>query len=257
MRKKLVLCLGSGGIRGFAHLGVYQALFENNIPISAVYGTSVGSLVGSFICDAWEPKKLIETALKISPFMLDFVWPKNGYIKGSKLNQFIQKNISQKLIEDLKTPLTVVATNVKTGRGNYFTSGILSDCIQASCSIPNVFRPVLIDGVEYLDGDLASPVPMQKARLDHGVEAVIIGVNIIANMEQAPRDHRKWARWVSKDSYRRTIVSHEKQFADIYIEPDIEYENKFSIEAARQRIHAGYLSTLQTIPKLKQILDTV
>lgn len=257
MSKKFVLSLGSGGIRGFVHLGVYQALFESDIKIDALYGTSVGSLVGAFIADGWAPDKLINLALNISSTeFVDFVFPYNGYIGGQKLNRYIKTHIKSKNIEELALPLTITAVRTRTGQLEYFQRGLLADRIQASCSIPNVFRPVLIDGVEYLDGDLCSPVPIKKAREEHQ-DSVILAVDIIPQAHDAPRNDLKWAKEISRTIYRQTLVANEKVDADLFLNPVLGYGVKFSKKDSEKRIELGYQQTRALIPKLKQILASV
>lgn len=258
MQKKFVISLGSGGLRGFVHLGVYKALFENKIKIDAIYGTSVGSLVGAFISAGFQPDELIKIALEISLLeILDFTFPKNGYIKGEKLNLFIKKNISIARIQDLPIPLTVVATRTHSGEVEYFQSGPLSDCVQASSAIPNVFRPVLINGIEYLDGDLCSPVPIHRAREDYQKSAVILAVNIIPGAPEADRSSLKWGGMISRTVYRQALVSCEKKYADFLINPTLGYGVNFSKKDALKRIDIGYKQTLVIIPQIKQFLATV
>ncbi len=258
MKKKFVLSLGSGGLRGFVHLGVYKALYESNIKIDAVYGCSVGSLIGAFICEKWSPKDLIDLALCTTPLELfDLGLPNNGYVPGKKLNSFISAHIKTKKIEELPVPLTVVATKTLSGEAEYFQRGSVSDCIQASCSIPNVFRPVVVEGIEYLDGDLCSPVPIKKPREDFGEDAVILAVNIIPGAQMADRSNSKWSSLISRTVYRQTLVAHEKPFADFYLNPTLGYTINYNKKDARKRIEIGYAETLQLISKLKQILAPV
>ncbi len=253
--KKFILSLGSGGVRGFAHLGVYKALFENKIKIDAVYGTSVGSLVGAFIAEGVKPEDIIHLALKSSAFeLLDFVFPYNGYIQGLKLNKFLKKHISTAYIEKLQIPLTAVATHAKTGEITYFDSGVLSDCIQASCSIPNVFRPTLIKGSEYLDGDLCSPLPIAKARRDHAQNTVIMAVNIISRVGEVSRVSRSWSHEVSRLAYRQSLIESERALADIYIHPRMSPSLGLDKKTWSERIEIGYQSTQEIMPQLKRIL---
>jgi NTE family protein len=255
--KKLILSLGSGGVRGFTHIGVLKALEENSIKVEAFFGTSVGSLVSVFSASGLSAVQIEELALTLKPLsLIDLTFPKNGYLKGQKLNFFVEKNIQQKNIQDLHQKVNIVATNTHTGKIQIFKSGKISDAVQASCAIPGVFRPVLIDGVEYLDGDLKSPVPLQIARADYSTD-IIFGVNIIARIEQAPRNNRQWSKWIAKDIYRRTIVEHELQHADIYLDLDIGYFGNIFGDWPRQQIEIGYRETLKIIPRLKQLLYTV
>ena len=255
MGKKFVLSLGSGGLRGYVHLGVYKALHENNIKIDAIYGCSVGALIGAFISEGWEPDKLVELALKLSAFdLVDLTFPNDGYILGKKLNSYIQTHIKAKNLEDLPIPLTIVATKTHSGEAEYFQQGPAADCIQASSSIPNVFRPVTIFGIEYLDGDLCSPVPIRKAREDNGKKAVILAVNVIPQAPLADRSSKKWADLISRTIYRQTLVANEKPFADFYLNPTLGYGVKFNKKDSIQRIEIGYQQTKAIIPQLQQIL---
>ena len=258
MGKKFVLSLGSGGLRGYVHLGVYKALHENDIKIDAIYGCSVGALIGAFISEGWPPDKLIGLASKITPLdLIDISFPKNGYILGKKLNAYIRKHIQAKNLEDLPIPLTVVATKTLSGEADYFQKGSVAECIQASCSIPNVFRPVLIGKTEYLDGDLCSPVPIRKAREAHGKKAVILAINVIPDASAANRSSKKWAGLISRTVYRQTLVAFEKPFADFYLNPILGYGINFSKSEALKRIEIGYRQTTAIIPRLKQILAPV
>lgn len=258
MGKEFILSLGSGGLRGYVHLGVYKALHENNIKIDAIYGCSVGALIGAFISEGWQPDKLIDLALKISPIdLVDVTFPRNGYIAGKKLNSYIRSQIKAENLEDLPIPLTVVATKTLSGVAEYFQKGSVAECIQASSSIPNVFRPVMINGTEYLDGDLCSPVPIRMAREDHGKKAIILAINIIPEAPLANRSSKKWAGLISRTVYRQSLVANEKPFADFYLNPTLGYGVKYSKNDSIQRIEIGYRQTLAIIPQLKQIMAPV
>ncbi len=255
--KKLVLCLGSGGIRGFTHIGVLKALEENHLQVQAFFGTSVGSLVSVFSASGLTASQIEKIALSLGIFdLLDLTFPQNGFIKGIKLKKIIQKHVLQKNIQDLLVPVCITATHSKTGGLILFETGEISERVQASCAIPNIFRPVTIDQIEYLDGDLKSPVPMKIAREAYQND-VILGVNIIARIDQAPRNHRLWSKWISKDIYRRSLVDHETKYADLYMDIDIGFTGSFCGDWPQKQIQTGYVETLKIIPKLKQLLVTV
>ena len=258
MQKKFVLSLGSGGVRGFVHLGVYKSLVQHNIKIDAIYGCSVGSLVGAFISKGYSPEDLIKIGFdsKFTNF-LDLSFSTNGFIKGRKLNEFVEKHISVDRLEQLPIPLTVLATQAKTGDAVYFKEGHLAKIIQASCTIPGVFFPPIINGEEYLDGDLCSPTPIKEVRQQVGQQAVIMAVNLVAKPKYAPRNHWSWARWVARDTYRQSLVQHEKTYADFFIDPELSYFSGISKKECELRIQKGYEATEAIIPQLKQILVTV
>lgn len=255
--KILILCLGSGGVRGFTHIGVLKALEDNQINVGAYFGTSVGSLISVFSASGMSARQIEEKALSLKIFdLLDLTFPWNGYIKGQKLKKFVQSSIPQNNIEGLSKPVCIVATNAKTGEQINFRSGSIAERIQASSAIPGVFRPTLIDGVEYLDGDLKSPLPMRIAR-EQFKNDIILGVNIIARIDQAPRDQRNWSKTTTKNIYRRSLVESELSFCDIYLDLDIGTSNKLSVSWARHQIDVGYQQTLKIIPQLRQLLSAV
>ena len=239
-------------------MGVYKSLFENGIRPDVIYGCSVGSLVGALIADGKKPDELIAQGLSVGVWdIFDLDVSLHSLIGGNKLNRFLRTNLKSRRFEELQTSLQVVATDTRTGTGKYFNSGDVADAVQASCSIPRVFKPKLIDGVEYLDGDLVSPVPIKQAREDHGGNAVIVGVDIIASLAELPRKHRSWARWVEKDTYRKRIVSFELPFADLMIAPSIGYGKYFDRASRLMRIEKGYSEMQAKIPDLRRILGTV
>lgn len=252
--KQLIVCLGSGGIRGFTHIGVLKALEENKILVGGFCGTSVGSLVSVLSAGGMSAIEIEKIALALKPFdLLDLTLPRNGFIRGFKLKRLVESSISLVKIEDLKVPVHIVATRANDGSICVFSEGALAERVQASCAIPNVFRPTLIDGVEYLDGDLKSPVPMKLARHLYP-RSIVLGVSIIARIDQAPRSHRLWSKWVAKDTYRRSLVDHEKDAADVFMDIDIGYFGGYKSTWARHQILVGYQETLKIIPKLKQLL---
>jgi NTE family protein len=255
--KQLIVCLGSGGIRGFTHIGVLKALEENKIVINGFCGTSVGSLVSVFSASGLTALQIEDLALAIKPFdLLDLTFPMNGFIRGQKLKRLVEKHTSLAKIESLNIPVHIVATQADNGSMCVFSSGSAAERVQASCAIPNVFRPASVDGKEYLDGDLKSPVPMKLAR-QLFPKSIVLGVSIIARIEQAPRGHRLWSKWVAKDTYRRSLVDHEKESADLFMDIDIGYFGGFKSTWAHHQIQVGYQETMKIIPQLKQLLDTV
>ncbi len=254
--KQLIVCLGSGGIRGFTHIGVLKALEENKIHVSGFCGTSVGSLVSVLSAGGLNAVEIEKIALALKPFdLLDLTLPMNGYIRGNKLKRLVERFTTVTKIEDLKVPVHIVATRANDGSLCVFSNGLIAERVQASCAIPNVFRPTLIDGIEYLDGDLKSPVPMKLARKLYP-KSIILGVSIIARIDQAPRSHRLWSKWVAKDTYRRSLVDHEKDAADVFMDIDIGYFGGYK-SWARHQILTGYQETLKLIPELKQLLVNV
>jgi NTE family protein len=252
--KKLILALGSGGIRGFTHIGVLKALEQEKIPVDVYFGCSVGSLISVLSANGLSPSEIEKRAFSLKWYdLVDLTIPKNGFIQGRKLNQFIQKNLTVNTFENLQKPVYAVMTNSKTGVVQYAHTGPIADSIQASCSIPGIFRPKTIQGIEYVDGDLKSPVPIKKARELYPTD-IILGVNIISQIHDAPRDHRNWSKWIAKDIYRRSLVDHEKPYADFFLDVNIGFCHRPIKTWAEKQIETGFVETLKICPALKKNL---
>ncbi|MBI4698964.1 MAG: patatin-like phospholipase family protein [Nitrospirae bacterium] len=155
---KIALVLGAGASRGFAHIGVLKVLESNNIPIHMIIGTSAGSFVGSLYAYGYNAFELQKMSFSMEKGdIIDWTIPDNGFIKGEKLEEFVNRNLNNSLIEQLKIPFYAIATDVQNGREIIFESGSAATAVRASCSIPGIFRPVRIGGRMYVDGGVVSP----------------------------------------------------------------------------------------------------
>jgi len=147
------LVLSGGGARGFAHLGFIQALNEEGIFPDVISGTSAGALVGVMIADGYKPGEILEIFNTGS--RLDYMrptLPREGLLQISGIIKLLQSHLRAKRFEDLALPLFVAATDINNGTAVYFNKGEIIERVVASMSIPVLFQPVLINGVQYLDG---------------------------------------------------------------------------------------------------------
>ena len=173
--KKVGLALGAGAARGWAHIGVIQALREAEIPINIVVGTSIGAFVGAFLA-ADQLKDLERLALNLDwkdvIGFLDFTLPKSGLIDGKKVTDFLTQHLSQKTIEELPLPFAAVATDIITGKEVVLNAGDIIEAVRASIAIPGIFTPVQMGETFLVDGGVVNPVPVNVAK-DLGSEFVI------------------------------------------------------------------------------------
>ena len=111
------LALGGGAAKGYAHIGVIQALEENGIKAKIITGTSAGSLVGSLYAYGYTPTQLRQIAYQMDEMNLaDFTLNSNGLIKGTRLQQFVNSKVKNTPLQKLKTPFTAVATDLDSGQ---------------------------------------------------------------------------------------------------------------------------------------------
>jgi NTE family protein len=159
------LVLGAGGARGFAHVGVIKVLEAAGIEPAVVVGSSSGAIVAALYAGGYRAGDLEALALKVKDHeIIDFTLFGPGRVEGEALQNFVNRELQNRSIEALARAFAVVATERATHRMTVFTRGNAGLAVRASSSIPDVFWPVMIGGVEYVDGGLSSRVPVDVAR---------------------------------------------------------------------------------------------
>lgn len=175
---KLGLALGSGGARGWCHIGVIRELQEMGISPDMVAGCSIGALVGAAWAagrlDALEDWARSLTRQKFLTYV-DIRLGGGGLIRGRAVMDVLDRIDVPELIPDLGQPFLAVATDMATGREIWLRDCAVRDAVRASVSIPGLFSPYCIDGRWLLDGGLINPVPGSAARA-LGAD-VVIAVN--------------------------------------------------------------------------------
>jgi len=162
---RVALVLGCGAARGFAYIGVIKALEAQGIVPGMVVGTSAGAVVGALYASGMSGFDLQKQALDIQENMVtDWALPNRGVLKGGALQDFINQRGGNLPIQKLPKPLGVVATDLQSGEMVLFRQGNTGMAVRASSAVPGVFQPVAINGRDYIDGGLTSPVPAQAAR---------------------------------------------------------------------------------------------
>ena len=181
-RPRIGLALGSGGPKGLAHIGVIKVLEKNGIPIDFIAGSSFGALVGGFYAATQDIKKIED----ISPTtnwrqILTLIDPslRQGIVSGKKIEEFIENYVDEMRFQELKIPLSVVATDLKNGRAVCINKDKVASAIRASISTPLVFKPVEREGKLLVDGGLSVPVPVDIVR-KMGAD-IVIAVNLDAD----------------------------------------------------------------------------
>lgn len=161
------LVLSGGGARGFAHLGLIQALNDAGIFPDIISGTSAGALVGVLYADGHSPKEILR--LMNHGSRLDFMrpaMPREGLLQISGIHKILKSHLRATTFEELKIPLFVTATDINNGKAVYFSKGELLDPIIASASIPVLFQPVKINNISYLDGGVLDNLPIRPIEND-------------------------------------------------------------------------------------------
>lgn len=175
------LALGGGAARGWAHIGVIQALDDIGVRPDIVSGTSIGALVGA-ACSAGKIAELEQWVLKLTRkdviSFMDLTF-NGGMLKGERLMDFFRLHFIDSSIEDLNLPFGAVSTNLHTGAEVWLRRGSTLDAVRASIALPGLFSPVWHDGQLLVDGCLVNPVPVSLARA-MGAD-IVIAVDLSAD----------------------------------------------------------------------------
>ncbi len=177
MPKKIGLTLSGGGVRGFAHIGVLQAMEELGVKVDIASGTSAGSIVGALYCAGYDSAFIMQTLKETSLLrMLQFKVPTGGFTNLQYLEEKLLKLIPHDAIELLTIPLRITVSNLATGEAEVKTQGSLSKYVVASSSIPLVFAPLIEGENVYTDGGLFQNFPCSTIREECDI---LIGSNVM------------------------------------------------------------------------------
>ena len=252
----LGLALGSGAARGFAHVGVIQVLEEAGIQPDLVVGTSAGSLVAALYASGKNSAQLRRVAetmeeAEITDWMMPIL--NRGALRGEALARYVNTQVGGRLIEQMKIPLGIVATDLHNGEPMLFQRGNTGSAVRASSAVPAVFQPVKIGTREYVDGGLVSPVPVRQAR-EMGAN-VIIAVDISTDPEGSPASDTFQILMQTFNIMGKSLNTVLLKDADVVVKPALMGVKSADFATRRKSIEAGREAMLKAMPKLKQILS--
>ncbi len=250
---KIALVLGAGSSKGFAHVGVIKILESNKIPVHMIVGTSVGSAVGSLYAYGFNAFELQKLSFSIEQKdILDLTLPDNGFIKGEKLEEFINKTLKNTPIEKLKIPFYAVATDIQAGQEIVFGKGNTGTAVRASCSIPGVFRPVKIGDKMYVDGGVVSPVAVDAARR-LGAD-VVISVDVSASAERAFPGNTIETILQSINLMYSKLASIQLSRSDVVIRPKVGHIGSGDFSKRHEAILEGEKAAIEVLPQILKII---
>jgi NTE family protein len=238
-KHKLGLALSGGGARGFAHPGAMKAIEDFGLEPEIISGTSAGALAGVLYADGYAPEEIIKLFVgKDFREFADIQVPVAAIFGTSGFRRFLKKYLRAKNFEDLRIPVKVVATNLDEGKSVVFDTGPIIDAVVASCSIPIVFNPVVIDNVNYVDGGIFKNFPVSTIR---NLCDKIIGVNV---SPLVPKKYNKTIMHIAERSYHymsRTNTLLDRTLCDTLVEiTDVAYFKTFDLINMEKIFKIGY-----------------
>ncbi len=177
---QLSLVLGSGGARGYAHIGVIEELLAQGFDIRSIAGSSMGALIGGVYAagklEAY--RNWVKPLARLDVFRLvDWTLSGGGFIKGDRIIGVMRELIGDIDIEELPVSFTAVAVDLDAQREVWFSRGPLFDAIRASIAIPTIFRPHHYQGRLLVDGGLLNPLPVSPTLRDLTDATIAVDVN--------------------------------------------------------------------------------
>jgi NTE family protein len=251
---KIALVLGAGAARGFAHIGVLKVLETHRIPVHLIVGTSAGSFVGclsAYGYDAFQIQKL--SFLLETGDLADYTIPDNGFIKGEKLEEYINKTIKGTPIERLKTPFYVVATNIQSGEEMVFERGNAGAAVRASCAMPGVFRPVQIGSKMYVDGGVVSPVAVDAARRLGADIVIAVDISSGVNDKQPETTVETLVQSINIMYEKLSVIQLAR--ADVVIKPQVAHIGSSDFTSKHEAVLEGEKATQAALPKIAEIVS--
>jgi NTE family protein len=250
---KVAVVLGGGSAKGFAHVGVLKILEANRVPVHMVVGTSVGSLVGCLYAYGYPAYDLQKVAMGLEKGELaDLTVPDNGFVKGEKLESYVNRMVRDTPMERLRTPFYAVATDIGSGQETVFGKGNTGSAVRASCAIPGVFRPVRIGDRTYVDGGLVSPVAVDAARRMGAT--VVIAVDITGDVDGSVPEGTLDTIFQSINVMYAKIAADQLSRADVVIRPKVGYIASGDFTKRHEAILEGEKAAQEALPKIQALL---
>jgi NTE family protein len=260
-RPQVALVLGSGGPRGYAHIGVMKVLEEAGIEYDLVVGSSVGSLIGAFWASGYSVAEIDDLSKQGGPLtVFDFsLFADRGWIRGQRLQDFVNDRLLSQRIELMPRKFIAAATRLNDKQPVFFQSGNVGVAVRASSAVSQIISPVDILGVEYEDGDESLPVAVRAAR--QAGAKFVIAVDVTPVPGTAPADTS--ASRLEREAKRRARIDPELMDADFVIHPDLGFGTVPTSAFFEHARKSGEITAKRLLPSLQaamsesQVLPTI
>lgn len=254
-KTRVVLVLGVGGVRGYAHLGVLQALKEAHIPVDVIVGASAGSIVAALYADNQSFERTYRIMMPAGFWdyadIANFTEP-GGIIKGSHLENFLLQHMQARTFAQLHKKLIIAATDAKTGKTYVIQSGAIAPAVLASAAVPGAVKPVHLYDHWLIDGGVSDPVPVDIAKKLH--PKMIIAVNVSKTSDNKLPSTAYGYYGLAYDIMWQRLTAYSLKGADVVINPDVGDVNIFDMSKKQEMYLAGLSAARKQIPAIRRLL---
>ncbi|AZT90475.1 patatin [Caldicellulosiruptor changbaiensis] len=251
--KKVSVALGSGAMRGFAHIGVIEIL-EKEFEFEAFSGCSIGAVIGAFYCLGYDLKLIYKIAREMrNDILIDFKIKKNALISGKNIEEILKIFLRDKKFSDLKYPFYVVATDLLQGEQVVFKEGSLYDAVRASISIPGILPPVKFNDIVLVDGAVVDKVPAKVLKENgHGF---IIGVDVSGKSTKKEPKNIFEMIMTTIDIMGEEIFKLKQSYIDYLIKIELDDINPYTLVDIDKAYKRGKERAKEAVDHIKKLLS--
>jgi NTE family protein len=253
---RIGLALGGGFARGIAHVGVLRVLERENIPLHCITGVSAGAIVAAAYASGATTEEIaaVGGAMRFGD-VAKWSISKLGFAGSDRMVQFMARLLKHMRFEDMRIPLGVIATDLRSGKPFSFRdTGEVTPAIRASCSYPGLYRPFVLNGRTFVDGAITIEVPAHLARLMGATHVIAV---CIPNQDEAFEPQNMFQ--VVSRSFQILMSFNEEGWrkeSDVVLMPDVGAIPWDGFENAMHMIAAGERAAEQALPQIRQWLGT-
>lgn len=262
MSKTLGLALGSGGARGVAHVGFLQALEEEGIKPDYIAGCSMGAVVGGCYASGMTVAEMRDIVLSIKKRHIIDLSPQPitsmAILRSKKVRELLKENCKVENIEDFPTPFKCVATDLLSGKLHVFEKGEAALAIQASSTIPSIFRPIQLKNKLLVDGGCLCRVPIKIVK-DMGAD-VVVAVDVLKNCSEPIGEVENLIKLMLRvvdvmDANATSLLKkRDSKICDLYLEPEMKGMSQYIIKDLDRAYDEGYEIGKANVDKIKELL---
>lgn len=262
MSKTLGLALGSGGARGAAHIGFLQALEEADLRPDYISGCSMGAVVGGCYAKGMTAAEIRDVVLKLKAGDLIDLSPavisKMALLRSKKVRDLFLEYLGGIKIEEMKIPFRCVATELYSGKLYVFKDGDASIAVQASSTIPGVFRPIEYREKMFVDGGCLCRVPVKVVK-EMGAD-VVVAVDVLKKAAEPVDKVQNILTMVLRvfDIMDTHITGQtrllEDGLCDLLVEPDMPGLSQYEVKDLEKAYDGGYAAGKENAEKIKELL---
>jgi NTE family protein len=265
--RRVGLALGSGGTRGWGHVGVLQVLAEEGLPVDLVSGASAGAVAGALFLGGMPPTDMLDVPTVTRDVLLaslrSYRPTLGSFLSGRPFVQYLRDKLGRDArIEDLPRPFVVATTDLDTREPVHLDAGPLPEAVVASAAVNGLFPAFRIDGRRLVDGGASDPVPVAALR-ERGAD-IVIAVNVMAIGKGAAGFYTPRVRipmpglidtlFIGLDTVMTQAAVHSCQLADVVVQPEAANAQWHEVLPAAKYAAAGRKAMHAALPRVRELL---